>query len=110
MRASGPRFGPTGLPQDRQGVSFFLVGVAGFEPTASSSRNNSSDAATRHATGVGRAETSLGVRESLRVYAVVVTQFVTHPTSCAWLSHHLQPSVADRSSGKRRYGADMYSP
>ncbi len=56
------------------------VGVAGFEPTASSSRSNFGAAATGVLLRCRPADASQRVRESPHPYAVVVTQFVTHAT------------------------------
>ncbi|MGH3709933.1 MAG: hypothetical protein ACRDRQ_17900, partial [Pseudonocardiaceae bacterium] len=62
-----------------------LVGVAGFEPTASSSRSNPGAAVTGGPARHRPAEMSLGVRVSSPSCVVVVTQFVTH-NPCEWIT------------------------
>lgn len=61
--------------------------ACGFDLAASSSRSNSSDAATWRTAGVGAANASLEVRKGPRTYAVIVTQFVTHRTTSTRLPH-----------------------
>jgi hypothetical protein len=58
------------------------VGVAGFEPTASSSRSNAGRTMTGGQPHCRPADVSPGVRECSPTYAVVVTQFVTHSPAC----------------------------
>jgi hypothetical protein len=58
---------------------FQSVGVAGFEPTASSSRSNDDAALTSAFPRFGLFRTSLRIHGSPLSYVVIVTQFVTHP-------------------------------
>ena len=62
------------------GQGFFRVGVAGFEPTASSSRSNSISALIRVMLVVFPAQPSRRVRERPTPYAAVVAQLVTQST------------------------------
>ena len=59
-------------------LAFQSVGVAGFEPTASSSRSNNNSALTSAFQRVCPAQTSLSIPGSPWSYVVIVTQFVTH--------------------------------
>jgi hypothetical protein len=60
-------------------LAFQSVGVAGFEPTASSSRSNKSTALTSAFSAVWPVQTSLRIHGSPWSSVVIVTQFVTHP-------------------------------
>jgi hypothetical protein len=57
------------------------VGVAGFEPAASSSRSQVHRSARRVYPRLACWEPSMAVRASPRMNAAIVTQFVTHPTA-----------------------------
>ena len=60
-------------------LRFGGVGVAGFEPTASSSRSNERTALTSVFSAVWPVQESLRIHGSPWSYVVIVTQFVTHP-------------------------------
>jgi hypothetical protein len=77
-------------------LRFYGVGVAGFEPTASSSRSNAGGSETGGPASRPPAEASLMVRTSSHRYAVIVTQFVTHavvPGEFGFGAHHPPPGV-----------------
>jgi hypothetical protein len=60
-------------------LRIWTVGVAGFEPTASSSRSNEGAALTSAFQRLCPVQTSFRIHGSPPPYVVIVTQFVTHP-------------------------------
>ena len=60
-------------------LAFQTVGVAGFEPTASSSRSNNNSALTSAFPRVWPVQPSLRIHGGPWSSVVIVTQFVTHP-------------------------------
>ena len=76
-------------------TSLTLVGVAGFEPAASSSRSQVHRSASRSCPGTGLPRLSVGVRGSPPTNLVIVTQLVTR---------------AVLPAGRRRLGKPLKAP